>query len=587
MTTSAAEIAEAYPAPERPPKLRFGIMCRGSAFPAWQAAAVRGLLASGLAEPALLIVEDGEHDDRAREARVFRTLLYRLYRRCWGLSRLKALRPVDLAAELGHLPAIRSNVRQRRERAGDFPAEEVAELRRHRLDFILQFAFPRLAGEILSASRFGIWAYHGHPEDRHGLLAAFWSYRRGRSELHRALLRFAAAAQPGTLHRGSFRAGASCASSLDAALFGSADWCVRACRQLLLELEEGRARPPVAAPPPAQSVIPGNVDVLRFLARRVVTLLLAAFRRHFLLEYWNIGIVDAAIERVVADGQPAAVRWLGAPRPLHYHADPFALPEQPGSILFEEYSHRTGLGWISAIPLTGADRSPRRIAIFDQGTHRSYPFLFELEGTTFCVPESAADRRVDLYRAVRFPDRWQHAGTLIDDFPALDSSIFFHGGRWWLFCTSGEDGGEHKLYAWHAAALRGPWQPHRLNPLKCDVSSSRPAGRPFLIGGTLYRPAQDCSRTYGGAIVINRVIALTPTDFAEAPAGRIAPAAGSGYGAGLHTVCPFGSRTIIDGKRFVFDIRAPYLRAKRAVASKSAAVGRKATSPMPGGMCRE
>jgi hypothetical protein len=39
-------------------RLRFGIMCSGLTLPAWQAACIRSLIASGLAAPALLIVED-------------------------------------------------------------------------------------------------------------------------------------------------------------------------------------------------------------------------------------------------------------------------------------------------------------------------------------------------------------------------------------------------------------------------------------------------------------------------------------------------------------------------------------------------
>jgi hypothetical protein len=471
------------------------------------------------------------------------------------VPRLKALRPVDLTDELGHVPAV-----WRQERARGLRADDLAELHRCRPDFIVQFAFSGLADDVAAASRFGIWSYDLYPEDCHGTLTAFWAYRRGRSTLPRALLRVGGA-HSGVLHRGSFRAGAGGASSIDAALFGSANWCVRICRQLLLD--GAKASPPLGALPERRPR-PGNGDVLRFLVRRAGALLMAFFRQYFLLEYWNIGLVDADIRRVISNGAPASVRWLPAPRPLHYHADPFALADQPGSILFEEYSHATGLGWISTISLTEGESAPRRIEAFDQGTHRSYPFLFSFEGATFCVPESGSDRRVDLYRAVRFPDLWQHAGVLIDDFPALDSSVFFHDDRWWLFCTNGDAGGEHKLYAWHAMSPLGPWEPHGLNPLKCDVSSSRPAGRPFLLDGALYRPAQDCSETYGGAVVINRIVALTPTDFAEVPAARIRPAAESGYGAGLHTLCPFGSMTIIDGKRFRFDLRAPYLKAKRA-----------------------
>jgi hypothetical protein len=71
--------------------------------------------------------------------------------------------------------------------------------------------------------------------------------------------------------------------------------------------------------------------------------------------------------------------------------------------------------------------------------------------------------------------------------------------------------------------------------------------------GVLYRPAQDCSRTYGGALVLNRVTRLTETAFAEEVAVRVEPDRTGPYPDGLHHFVPFGDVTIIDGKRERFD----------------------------------
>ena len=95
--------------------------------------------------------------------------------------------------------------------------------------------------------------------------------------------------------------------------------------------------------------------------------------------------------------------------------------------------------------------------------------------------------------------------------------------------------------------------------MKVDVRSSRPAGRPFLFGGNLYRPAQDCSRTYGGAITINRVTRLSLTEFYEEPVAHIEPW-DRRYGTGIHTLTGDGSVTVLDGKRMVI---APVLVRRR------------------------
>jgi hypothetical protein len=197
----------------------------------------------------------------------------------------------------------------------------------------------------------------------------------------------------------------------------------------------------------------------------------------------------------------------------------------------------------------------------------SYPYVFAFDDEILCVPETSMAGDVRLYRAVEFPDRWELAATLIKGFPAVDSTLFQYGGMWWLLCGRHGKLSKVELYAWYATSLFGPWTPHPLNPVKCDVRSSRPAGRPFMVAGSFCRPAQDCSRTYGGAIAINRIVKLSPTTFEEELVGRIEPDSTGPYRHGIHTVCPVDGVTLIDGKRTRFHVAAPALKVWAAVAS--------------------
>ena len=89
-----------------------------------------------------------------------------------------------------------------------------------------------------------------------------------------------------------------------------------------------------------------------------------------------------------------------------------------------------------------------------------------------------------------------------------------------------------------------------------------------MIAGSLCRPAQDCSRTYGGAIAINRIVKLNPTAFEEELVGRIEPDATGPYCHGVHTVCPMDGLTLVDGKRTRFHIAAPVLKVWAFVAGR-------------------
>ena len=80
--------------------------------------------------------------------------------------------------------------------------------------------------------------------------------------------------------------------------------------------------------------------------------------------------------------------------------------------------------------------------------------------------------------------------------------------------------------------------------------------------GVLYRPAQDCSTTYGRRIVVNRVLELTPEQFREETAAAFEPDKTGPFPAGLHTLSAVADYTLIDGKRFLF-VPHEFLRTAR------------------------
>ncbi len=98
------------------------------------------------------------------------------------------------------------------------------------------------------------------------------------------------------------------------------------------------------------------------------------------------------------------------------------------------------------------------------------------------------------------------------------------------------------------------WRPHPRNPIVTDPGRARPAGRLFLRDGVLVRPGQDGSRRYGGAVVLNRVDMLSPSEYRETPMERIEPDWMPGI-EGTHTYT-FDSRyECLDGIRRVRRLR--------------------------------
>jgi hypothetical protein len=194
-------------------------------------------------------------------------------------------------------------------------------------------------------------------------------------------------------------------------------------------------------------------------------------------------------------------------------------------------------------------------AVIEEPYHLSFPQIFKHDGSFYCMAETAAVRTLDLYRAIEFPYRWQKVQTLLRNVRAVDSTLLRHNDKWWLFFTSGNgprEGDYSHLHIWYADDLFGGWTPHARNPVKIDARSSRPAGQFFTHAGQLYRPTQDCSRTYGGAIRITRIEKLSETEFEETAVGRIRPPQRA-YNRGIHTLSCAGDWCIVDAKRYVFN----------------------------------
>jgi hypothetical protein len=228
-------------------------------------------------------------------------------------------------------------------------------------------------------------------------------------------------------------------------------------------------------------------------------------------------------------------------------ADPFAL-EKDGRhyVFFEELLRAEGKGRIAMTEVDASGRWSTPVTVLERDYHVSYPFLLEHQGALYMVPETAQKRTVELYRCTEFPSRWKLEKVLLEGVRLVDPTLHRGPDRWWLFANGAPGESrvfDDELYLHHARELLGEWQPHRRNPVKSDARSTRPAGRTYWRNGALHRPAQICAPRFGFGLAIQRVLRLTPEDYAERQVARVLPQAGI---LGLHTVNRAGPLTVID-----------------------------------------
>lgn len=335
-------------------------------------------------------------------------------------------------------------------------------------------------------------------------------------------------------------------------IFGRAsEFLPRALRKLY-DLGEGwLERDAVPAPPLAEARAPGVAETVRGITTLGARVARRTIEHCFTVGQWSLAFRFAPLEP-----------WQGGlegfhrlvPPPDRFWADPFPLSVNGRHyIFFEELPFETGKGRICMVEVDRAGHASAPVTVLERDYHLSYPFLLEHEGELYMIPETGQNRTVEMYRCEEFPSRWAPVATLLDGGFYVDATLHREDDRWWMFANVGSDeaGADDELHLFSAATLFGEWKPHARNPVKCDVRSSRPAGRLFRQGDQLFRPGQICAPIYGSGVALHRVLRLDDEQYAEQEDRRIVPCAaprarGDDPVLGLHTINRAGELSVTD-----------------------------------------
>lgn len=554
--------------------VKLGILCNSTDLSNWQLKIIQELLKVEGVQLFLLIAEPLHLTNKKLSRwKRFSNFLFHFYNTL-SRKKMESMRKADDSFVLQEIESISCTSVLRKGLFQFFTNESIEKIKSYGLSAILQFTPYILKGKILDACPYGVWTFYHDQIERYGAgSACFWEIYRGGILTRTALYQLTSKRNKGILLQEGFFSTIqySYPRQKDRTYFLCADWPARVCKDILnhkidalkretVKLDAYHYRPP------------SNIQMIRFFMKMMKNKWIHQCRRICLSETWNAGIVDAPIYTFLTDSsQNQRVYWLPKPRKGTLIADPFGIEKGDRlSLLVEDFDYAIGKGEISAIE---GIRLAKRGVLFDEmrmqhsvipsWRHLSYPYLIRYEGEIYCIPETHQMREVAIYKAEEYPAKWEKVCVITEGSAIADATVIQHDGYWWLFGTDCDVDSSSKLYLWYAEDLFGHWKEHPQNPVKSDVRSSRPAGTPFFYKGQLYRPAQDCSKTYGGRIAINRVLQLTTTEFKEEVAIWLNPYEESPYPHGIHTISSVGDKTIIDSKKITFDIYHFVRRLKR------------------------
>ena len=204
------------------------------------------------------------------------------------------------------------------------------------------------------------------------------------------------------------------------------------------------------------------------------------------------------------------------------YADPFLVEREGKHWLFvEEVPQGASKGRITCFEVLDNNVLGEPCVALEKPYRLGYPCVFEHGGDWFLLPDSAANRKVLLYRAIQFPHRWELITSFVEGPAVVGTTPLFLDGMWYFFTSTQEPGSETFLFC--SAKLEGPWHYHPANPICSDASRAGSAGALFYRDGKLIRPSRDCSLRCGRSIAFNEVTRLSPGEYAERVVQNISP----------------------------------------------------------------
>lgn len=431
-----------------------------------------------------------------------------------------------------------------------FSAEDSERIKAYNLDIILRHEFNIIRGDILSAARYGIWSFHhGDNAINRGGPAGFWEIVNDEPSCGVTLQQLTPELDGGlVIDKAWFNRGWSYVATNNDLLEKSVVLLFKNLDRLLWgeELETTKSLTYYNRLYKKPNLRHMLLYLGRFYAGTFSRVLKRAFpfRR---AECWALffgtgNFLESTLFRIDPLPMPRKVFW----------ADPF-LVRRNGQlhVFFENYSYEAKLGKISTGRIVETQVGGYSIVdvqdALDPGYHLSYPQIVEEDGELYLIPEAHMNRRLEIYRCVEFPGKWDLSATAFEGEGIADTTYFCdRNGDRWLFLNKGKKH-EAELYIYKIDSLGlSSIIAHKANPVFIDCRKGRNGGTIFEYENEYYRPSQiNTHGVYGRGLQISRIKKLTLEEFEDEAIISVEPNFRKGL-IGIHHLHQYGSNFIFD-----------------------------------------
>ena len=517
-------------------KIKVGLMFDSYSVPAWEYLMLEKIVNSQCVNIQLILKNNGKGSILAFKENSVKNRKYFLYNLYSKFDQKKykripdAFEVKDTTDLLAGIPEIKLVPSQKPD--NDYiEDEEIKKIQDFDIDVFIQLGFRNLRGEILKLPRFGIWSYL-HTDNRQYSEGppGFFEVLENKGVIGCSLVVLNKSLEDRSVIYKSFSSTHedSVAITKNALFWKSSSFVIRKLEEYYysgenrFKKETNQKNLEFYDKSLYETPINGKTALLllRYLKKRLANKVLSKIY----FEQWQLMF---CIGDGISKSFPQFKKMI--PPKDRFWADPFIVHKEDVHYVFmEELEYKDNKGYISVIQIdkNGNHSGPKKV--LEKPYHLSYPFLFDWKNEFYMIPETSENRSIEIYKCADFPYHWELHKKIFENIDAVDTTLFFYNGIWWLFTNIRENEGassyDDELFLFYSDdPLSENWNPHPLNPIVSDVRKARSAGKIFEYEGNIYRPSQNCGGRYGRGLNLNKVLKLSETEYEEVVIGAYEP----------------------------------------------------------------